>query len=80
MADVMDRVGGTVQGWWWIVALVVLFAVVYRLGKGGSGGPGRVPEPAASSPWSSRCCSSSWSSSERVPGQTDIIGAWNRRT
>ena len=27
------------RGWWWIIALVVIFAVVYRMGAGGSGTP-----------------------------------------
>lgn len=35
--DVIDRVGGTVEGRRWC-GPVVVFAVVYRLGKGGSSG------------------------------------------
>jgi hypothetical protein len=38
----MDAYGSAVdllRGWWWIIALVVIFAVVYRVGAGGSGSP-----------------------------------------
>jgi hypothetical protein len=34
----MDQAAGRVQGWWWIVALVVLFALIYRFGTGSSSG------------------------------------------
>jgi hypothetical protein len=33
----LETARDAISAWWWVVALVVVFAVIYRTGAGGSG-------------------------------------------